>query len=82
MKNSLRNWRSFPPSPPPLASDISCVAGCAESRLVWWWRDEVNRLCKSCWRWLDGNGDGWAGVLAIDYYGWYGVKIPPHRDLW
>ena len=48
----------------------SYAAGWVQNPQGWWWRDEVNGSPVSCWRWLDGNGDGWAECYYFDYYGY------------
>ena len=48
----------------------SYAAGWVQSPQGWWWSDEVNGSPVSCWRWLDGNGDGWAECYYFDHYGY------------
>jgi len=48
----------------------SYAAGWVQSPQGWWWSDEVNGSPASCWRWLDGNGDGWAECYYFDSNGY------------
>ena len=36
----------------------------------WWWQDDDGSHPESCWRWLDGNGDGWSESYYFDANGY------------
>lgn len=40
----------------------------------WWWQDDDGSYPVACWRWLDGNGDGWSESYYFNNYGYLMVN--------